>query len=184
MTPDPRLSGTHHHLADNVLDLNEAIDEASPTPADTVVEETTFGQASDVGVSDEYSRGDHTHGTPDEPEAEPFDVLEADGEASISNPTQIITPNGSLSQPSSGVAVLDMRPVVSLYDATGATDGARVDFPLPDFCVPDSVMVWEDGLMLRPVVDYNEDSDYSGVTLASAPASSTPLLIRYEAEQA
>lgn len=32
--------------------------------SDTVVTEITAGQAADAGVSAEYSRGDHTHGTP------------------------------------------------------------------------------------------------------------------------
>jgi parallel beta-helix repeat protein len=34
------------------------------TPSDTVVNETSFGQSADPGVSSAYSRGDHTHGTP------------------------------------------------------------------------------------------------------------------------
>lgn len=34
------------------------------TPASTVVSETTYGQASAVGVATTYARGDHTHGTP------------------------------------------------------------------------------------------------------------------------
>lgn len=34
------------------------------TPSNTVVSETTFGQASGAGVAVTYSRGDHTHGTP------------------------------------------------------------------------------------------------------------------------
>lgn len=37
------------------------------TPASTVTAETTFGQASAVGVSSLYARGDHTHGTPASP---------------------------------------------------------------------------------------------------------------------
>ncbi len=35
----------------------------SGTPADTVEAETTYGLSSDAGVSTEYSRGDHTHGS-------------------------------------------------------------------------------------------------------------------------
>lgn len=34
------------------------------TPSDTVVSETTAGQAASAGVADTFSRGDHTHGTP------------------------------------------------------------------------------------------------------------------------
>jgi hypothetical protein len=37
------------------------------TPASTVVTETSFGQASAVGTSTNYARGDHTHGTPAAP---------------------------------------------------------------------------------------------------------------------
>lgn len=44
-------------------------DPASPaytpiSPASTVVTETSYGQASAVGTSTQYARGDHTHGTP------------------------------------------------------------------------------------------------------------------------
>lgn len=39
------------------------------TPASTVVTETSFGQASAVGTSTDYARGDHTHGTPAAPAA-------------------------------------------------------------------------------------------------------------------
>lgn len=34
------------------------------TPSDSVVTETTHGQSASAGASPEYSRGDHTHGTP------------------------------------------------------------------------------------------------------------------------
>lgn len=37
-----------------------------PEPSDTVVEETSYGIASDAGTSDDFSRADHTHGTPSE----------------------------------------------------------------------------------------------------------------------
>lgn len=37
-------------------------DAGAPSP--TVVGETSYGQAAAAGVSEEYSRGDHTHGTP------------------------------------------------------------------------------------------------------------------------
>lgn len=38
------------------------------TAADTVSDETTWGISPDAGVSSDYSRGDHTHGSPTEPE--------------------------------------------------------------------------------------------------------------------
>ena len=34
------------------------------TPGDTVITETTYGQAESAGVATEFSRADHTHGTP------------------------------------------------------------------------------------------------------------------------
>lgn len=37
------------------------------TPATAVVSETAFGQSSAVGVSTDYARADHTHGTPTDP---------------------------------------------------------------------------------------------------------------------
>jgi len=40
-------------------------------PSDTVEDETTWGIAPDKGVADTYSRGDHTHGTPAEPDVGP-----------------------------------------------------------------------------------------------------------------
>ncbi|PKN92449.1 MAG: hypothetical protein CVU44_15050 [Chloroflexi bacterium HGW-Chloroflexi-6] len=38
-----------------------------PVPADAVVSEVAFGQAADAGKAEEYSRADHTHGTPPDP---------------------------------------------------------------------------------------------------------------------
>lgn len=52
-----------------------------PTPADTVVNETTFGNSSNPGTSPLLSRGDHTHGTPAAP---------AIPTASVTNPTAIV----------------------------------------------------------------------------------------------
>src|SRR5689334_784176 len=39
-----------------------------PLPADSVVTEEAFAQASAAGGADTYSRGDHTHGSPDAPD--------------------------------------------------------------------------------------------------------------------
>jgi hypothetical protein len=36
-------------------------------PGDTVASETAFGQSEDAGKAEEYSRADHTHGTPPDP---------------------------------------------------------------------------------------------------------------------
>lgn len=40
---------------------------ASVSPSNSVVSETSFGQAASAGASATYSRGDHTHGTPSNP---------------------------------------------------------------------------------------------------------------------
>jgi hypothetical protein len=48
-------------------DSNEiTINSTGGTASDTVVSETSYGQSATAGSSSEYSRADHTHGTPDE----------------------------------------------------------------------------------------------------------------------
>lgn len=49
----------------------------SGAPASSVVSETTFGQSSTVGVSDDYARADHSHGTPPDPAADPDIYVQA-----------------------------------------------------------------------------------------------------------
>lgn len=81
------------------------------TPASTVVSSTTFGQASAVGTSTDYARGDHTHGTPAIPahsalsslgwtssghtgNAQSVPVFNGSGAAALSSPTadgQVLT---------------------------------------------------------------------------------------------
>ena len=205
---EPRLTGTHHHNVDNIVGLDEVIDAASG--AALMLAGSGIGDDGDMGppgppgaagatgaigaTGPQGSQGvpgddgdDGAPGPPGPPGANGTGAVatieEYDDSPAIAAPTLLMVPKGSLSQPSAGVAVIDMRPVVSLFDATGLTDGAAVDFKLPDFCVADSVMVWKAGAMLRPVVDYLEDSDFSGVTLTVAPVSTTALLIRYEADQ-
>ncbi len=55
--------------------------------SDTVVEETTFGQAATAGVSPEYARGDHTHGTPDAPASGGTTIRTADVRITAGNIT-------------------------------------------------------------------------------------------------
>lgn len=78
ISKDGTLIGTHRELnlvtgsnitltatdntANNRTDVTIAA--TNPTPASTVVSETTFGTASAVGTSAQYARADHTHGTP------------------------------------------------------------------------------------------------------------------------
>lgn len=65
-------------LVDNVPDtdqsatpkswvLQQVAGAGTGVASDTVVSETTFGQAATEGVATTYSRGDHTHGTPASP---------------------------------------------------------------------------------------------------------------------
>lgn len=54
------------------------------TPADTVTTETGYNQASNAGASADYSRGDHTHGTPDYPALADLTAYDA-GAAEITN---------------------------------------------------------------------------------------------------
>lgn len=68
-------------FADETATLIEDAGAALPDPSDTVVTETSYGQASTAGTSTDYSRGDHTHGTPDAPDLDDLgDVTITDAE--------------------------------------------------------------------------------------------------------
>lgn len=58
-TPDTSDSAASRGYVDAAV-----ADAAGGIPADTVVAETGYGQASDAGDATAYARGDHTHGTP------------------------------------------------------------------------------------------------------------------------
>lgn len=86
-----------------------------PEPSDTVVTETAFGQSSTAGTSDDYSRGDHTHGTPDAP-----CVLQKMLVADITAPTEL----SAIADPEAGDSALayDGAGKFTLYAyAAGAT---------------------------------------------------------------
>jgi len=70
-----RLDGLDLQLSD--LDAKASL----PEPSDTVVEETTYGQESTAGTSYEYSRGDHTHGTPEVSDLDDLGNVDFTGEA-------------------------------------------------------------------------------------------------------
>ncbi len=61
-TPDTDRSATSKAYV-----LTQIAGAGTGVASDTVTAETSFGQASDAGDSAEYSRGDHTHGTPESP---------------------------------------------------------------------------------------------------------------------
>lgn len=61
-TPDTDRSATSKEYV-----LARVAEAGTGVASDTVVEETSFGQAADAGDSAEYARGNHTHGTPASP---------------------------------------------------------------------------------------------------------------------
>ena len=105
-------------------------------------------------------------------------VEEQDGAPTVSNVVSILVPNGSLTN-IGGAAAIDMEPEFVLFNATDLCDGARVAFDLPDF-FRSPCIVWQAGHILQPVVDYTESANFDSITLASAPADNTVLLIYYE----
>lgn len=74
------------------------------TPASTVVTETSFGQASAVGTSTDYARGDHTHGTPTLPTLAPttaqYVLMTAD--ATLTNERVLAAASGELTRTDGG----------------------------------------------------------------------------------
>lgn len=66
-------------------------------------------------------------------------------------------------------------------DHTAETNGTKTNFILAQEYEPQTTEVWQAGLLLRPGIDYTEDSTYDAVTLASAPTTSTQLVLAYMA---
>ena len=65
-------------------DLHEIIG-GGGTPSDTVVTEKVFGQSEAAGSSADYSRGDHTHGTPTLPQLELYTPFGTFGVEAVNN---------------------------------------------------------------------------------------------------
>lgn len=61
------------------------------TPSNTVVSETTYGQASTAGVSTDYSRGDHSHGTPALPTKGDIGLGNVDNTSDLNKPISTAT---------------------------------------------------------------------------------------------
>lgn len=66
-----------------------------------------------------------------------------------------------------------------LYDASGATSGSATTFTVPDFYEANTTRVWLNGLLQRPIYDYDESATYDGIVMVAAPAASDELLIEY-----
>lgn len=60
-------------------------------PSDTVVDETAYGQVSTPGISTDYSRGDHTHGTPDLPTKGDIGLGNVDNTSDLNKPISTAT---------------------------------------------------------------------------------------------
>lgn len=75
-----------------------------PNPGDTITEETVFGQAANPGGSADYSRADHTHGTPADPvpdheaAADPHPGYQKESEKGVANGYAGLDANSRLSQ--------------------------------------------------------------------------------------
>lgn len=77
------------------------------TPASTVVSEQTFGQAPVVGVSSDYARGDHSHGTPPVPAHSALTGLAWTASAHTGSTTAVAAWNASSSTPEAIQATSD-----------------------------------------------------------------------------
>ena len=63
-----QMSSIHTTKTNEIIDVvNAGGGGGGPTPSSTVASETSFGQNSAAGSASEYSRGDHTHGSPTNP---------------------------------------------------------------------------------------------------------------------
>lgn len=65
--PDDAMTVGLLSVDDAVTWFGYVTETSGSVPSDTVEDETGWGVLPDAGVSTEYSRGDHTHGTPDMP---------------------------------------------------------------------------------------------------------------------
>jgi hypothetical protein len=88
----------------------------SDPPGTTVVSETTFGQTPDAGVANEYSRKDHTHGTPDAPTGGSGDVV---------GPASATDSNLAMFDTTSGKLIKDGGYNPSSFDANGAAGAVQ-----------------------------------------------------------
>lgn len=91
----------------------------------------------------------------------------------------IITVLADLDISSSGSSM-----VLVLFDASGLTDGVETEFDMPDFFEEDSTRVYLNGMLQRPIIDYNEGTDFDTIVMVAAPAADDELVVEYQAQEA
>ena len=72
---------TSNNVQDAIEELEGTIDDIEiPEAGTTVVDEDTYGQTSAVGISTNYAREDHTHGTPPTPVTKVLEITNGEGD--------------------------------------------------------------------------------------------------------
>lgn len=97
----------------------------SDPPSGTVVTETAFGQASAVGVANNYSRGDHTHGTMADPV--PAHVALADPHTQYQQESEKGAASGYASLDAGSKLPLAQLPAHKVNHEPGGSDAMAVD---------------------------------------------------------
>lgn len=95
------------------------------TPADSVVAETSYGQASGVGVGTDYAREDHTHGTPAVPAHAALSGVTADQHHAQSHAIDGADHSGTLAHTALGSVTADQHHAQAHSDADH-TSASRV----------------------------------------------------------
>lgn len=71
-----------------------------------------------------------------------------------------------------------------LFDASGLTDGVTTTFQMPDFFEEDSTRVYMNGLIQRPLIDYNEGAALGSIVMTVAPGTNDELVAVYMMQEA
>lgn len=235
----PRLVGTHHHYADNVIGpgfggpsapvlggvayltnsdagtlaygdvvvidtaANSSVKKVStngdpnvigvvadtgPYAIGALTPVLLFGYHAAVKVSGATARGDYLKGSGTSGKADPSGtaVTGVFGRALTTDVAGVVV--AEVYEPAvgtgSGSGSSDPTYEEQTFDASGETDGAVTTFTMPDFFVSGSTKVWRNGLMQRPIVDYDENATSDSIVMTSAPAASDELIVVYLAQAA
>lgn len=71
-----------------------------------------------------------------------------------------------------------------LFDASGLTNGSTTTFQVPDFFQENSTRVYLNGLIQRPLIDYNEGTQLGSVVMTFAPGLNAELVVSYMMQEA